>query len=85
MPFEIPRHFNAETRSLIETALEEAWQELSPGARVEVAPTKRKLVRTMVALAAVGETDLKKLKSLAIHAWRGEAKQVMTGTSRTAA
>ena len=85
MPFEIPRHFNAETRSLIETALEEAWQELSQGTRVEVAPTKRKLVRTMVALAAVGETDLKKLKSFAINAWRGQAKQVMTGISRTAA
>jgi hypothetical protein len=85
MPFEIPRHFNAETRSLIETALEEAWQELSQGTRVEVAPTKRKLVRTMVALAAVGETDLKKLKSFAIHAWRGQATQAMTGIRRTAA
>jgi hypothetical protein len=39
----------------------------------------------MVALAAVGETDLKKLKSFAINAWRGQAKQVMTGISRTAA
>jgi len=37
----------------------------------------------MVALAAVGETDLKKLKSFAIHAWRGslQAEQI----SRTAA
>jgi hypothetical protein len=34
----------------------------------------------MVALAAVGETDLKKLKSFAIHAWRGslQAEQAMT-------
>ena len=87
MPFEIPRHFNAETRSMIETALEEAWQELSKDTRVEATPTKRKLVRTMVALAAVGETDLKKLKSFAIHAWRGslQAAQAMTGISRTAA
>jgi hypothetical protein len=87
MPFEIPRHFNAETRSMIETALEEAWQELSKGTRVETAPTKRKLVRTMVALAAVGETDIKKLKSFAIHAWRRslQAEQAMTGISRTAA
>jgi hypothetical protein len=71
MPFEIPKHFNAETRSMIETALEEAWQELSKGTRVEATLTKRRLVRTMVALAAVGETDLKKLKWFAIHAWRG--------------
>jgi hypothetical protein len=91
MPFEIPKHFSAETRSVIETALEEAWQELSKGTRVEATPTKRRLVRTMVALAAVGETDLKKLKWFAIHAWRGslQAEQAMTAQrnriSRTAA
>jgi hypothetical protein len=80
VPFEIPEHFNAETRSMIETALEEAWQELSKGTRVEATPTKRRLVRTMVALAAVGETDLKKLKWFAIHAWRGslQARQAMS-------
>jgi hypothetical protein len=55
MRFEIPKHFNAETRSMIEAALEEAWQELSRGTRVEATATKRRLVRTMVALAAVGE------------------------------
>jgi hypothetical protein len=27
MPFEIPKYFNAETRSMIEAALDEAWQE----------------------------------------------------------
>jgi len=46
------------------------------------------LVRTMVALAAVGETDVMKLKSFAIHAWRGslQAEKAMTGQrSRTAA
>ena len=87
MPFEIPRHFNAETRSMIETALEEAWQEVSKGTRVEATPTKRTLVRTMVALAAVGETDIKKLKAFAIHAWRGslQSAQARTGISRTAA
>ena len=35
MPFEIPKHFSAETRSTIETALEDAWQELSKGTLVE--------------------------------------------------
>ena len=80
MPFEIPKYFKAETRSLIEAALEQAWQELSKGTHVEATPTKRKLVRTMVALASVGETDLMKLKSFAIHAWRGslQPKKAMT-------
>jgi len=45
MPFEIPKHFSAETRSTIETALEDAWQELSKGTLVEATPTKRRLVR----------------------------------------
>jgi hypothetical protein len=90
MPFEIPKHFNAATRSMIETALEEAWQELSKGTRVEATPKKRRLVRTMVALASVGETDLKKLKWFAIHAWRGslQAEQrtaQLNRSSRTAA
>ena len=81
MPFEIPKYFNAETRSMIEAALDEAWHELSKGTRVEATSTKRRLVRTMVALAAVGETDLMKLKSFTIHAWRGslQAEKAMTG------
>ena len=29
MPFEIPKYFNAKTRSMIEAALDEAWHELS--------------------------------------------------------
>ena len=62
MPFEIPKHFDTETRSMIETALEEAWRELSKSTRVEAMLTKRRLFRTMVALAAVGETDVMKLK-----------------------
>ena len=61
MPFEIPKYFNAQTRDVIETALEESWQELSKGAPLEALPTKRRLIRTMVALAAVGETDRNKL------------------------
>jgi hypothetical protein len=89
MPFEIPKHFSAETRSTIEAALD-AWQELRKGTLVEATPTKRRLVRTMVALASVGETDLNKLKWFAIHAWRGslQVEQAMarrSPTSRTAA
>lgn len=80
MPFEIPKHFNAATRDVIETALEDAWQELSKGTRLEATRTKRRLVRTMVALAAVGETDRNKLKSFAMNAWRGslQHEQAMT-------
>ena len=68
---EIPRHFNPETRNLIEAALEDAWQELNKDRDLEAAPARNKLRTTMVALASVGETDHRKLKWFAIHAWRG--------------
>jgi len=68
---EIPKYINLETRSLIESALEEAWQELSKDSELEAACVQRRLRRTIVALASVGETDPKKLKWFAIHAWRG--------------
>lgn len=68
---EIPRHFNSETRNLIEAALEDAWQELNKDGDLEAAPARNKLRTTMVALASVGETDHRKLKWFAIHAWRG--------------
>jgi hypothetical protein len=68
---EIPKYFNHETRSLVESALEEAWQELSKDSHLERALVQRRLRRTIVALAAVGETDHRKLKWFAIHAWRG--------------
>jgi hypothetical protein len=69
---EIPRHLNAETRRLIEAALEDAWQELD--GNVETTLARSTLRTTMVALASVGETDHGKLKSFAIHAWRGRCK-----------
>jgi hypothetical protein len=68
---EIPKHFNPETRSLIESALEEAWQELSRDSHLERELVQLRLRRTIVALASVGETDARKLKWFAIHAWRG--------------
>jgi len=76
---EIPKHFSAETRSVVEAALEDAWQELCKDGNVEE-PTRRKLRTTMVALASVGETDHRKLKWFAIHAWRGaiQAEQAAT-------
>jgi hypothetical protein len=70
---EIPRYISAETRSVVEAALEDAWQELSKDGKVE-AKARGKLRTTMVALASVGETDHRKLKWFAIHAWRGAIK-----------
>ena len=68
---EIPKYFNPETRSLIEAALEDAWQELSKGGNIEATLAQKKLRTTIVALASVGETDHRKLKRFAINAWRG--------------
>ena len=68
---EIPRHFNPETRNLIEAGLEDAWQELNKDGDLEAAPARNKLRTTIVALASVGETDHLKLKWFAIHAWKG--------------
>jgi hypothetical protein len=70
-PNEIPKYFNPETRILIDSALEEAWQELSEDSYLEAAVVQPRLRRTIVALASVGETDPRKLKRFAIHAWRG--------------
>ena len=67
---EVPKYLTPEIRSLIEAALEDAWQELNNG-KLEAAPARNKLRTTMVALASVGETDHRKLKWFAIHAWRG--------------
>ena len=68
---EIPRHLNSDACRLVETALEEAWQELNEGRHLDPATIRAKLRRTIVALASVGETDPRKLKWFAIHAWRG--------------
>ena len=63
---EVPKHIGPQTRSLIEAALEDAWQELSKDGNLEAALARNKLRTTMVALASVG-----KLKWFAIHAWKG--------------
>jgi len=67
---EIPKFFNPETRSLIDSALEQAFQELEKDGLADGALARRRLARTIVALAAVGETDPSKLKSFALHAAR---------------
>ena len=68
---EIPKHIGPQTRSLIEAALEDAWQELNKDGNLETKPARSKLRTTIVALASVGETDHRKLKWFAIHAWKG--------------
>jgi hypothetical protein len=68
---EIPKFFHPETRSLIDTALEQAWQELKKDGPANAVLARRKLARTIVALAAVGETDPMKLQRFALDATRG--------------
>jgi len=78
---EIPKHLAPEVRSLIEAALEDAWGELNKDGTVEAAPARNKLRATMVALASVGETDHRKLKWFAIHAWRGALQAQQSSSS----
>jgi hypothetical protein len=68
---EIPNYINPETRRLIDSALEQAWQELKRDGPADVALVRRKLAGTIVAFASVGETDPAKLKRFALHAARG--------------
>jgi hypothetical protein len=77
---ETPKHFQPEIRSLIEAALEDAWQELSKDAELDAIRTRGRLRTTMVALASVGETDHKKLKWFAIHAWRSALQTQQSST-----
>ena len=68
---ELPRIYAPETLSLMGRALEQAWQELkSKGEFEDEDGAKRKLTRTIVALASVGETDSRKLKAFAVNATR---------------
>lgn len=67
---EIPTFFHPEIRSLIDSALEQAWQELRKENPDEEVMARRKLATTIVALAAIGETDPAKLKKIALHATR---------------
>ena len=68
---EIPTYLSPETRHLIDSALEQAWQELKTDTPVDASLAQRKLAGTIVALVSVGETDPAKLKSFALHAARG--------------
>jgi hypothetical protein len=67
---EIPAFFHPEIRSLIDSTLEQAWLELRKDNPNDVVMARRKLATTIVALAAIGETDPAKLKHFALHAAR---------------
>jgi hypothetical protein len=67
---EIPAFFHPEIRSLIDSTLEQAWLELRDDKPNDEAMARRKLATTIIALAAIGETDPAKLKHFALHATR---------------
>jgi hypothetical protein len=66
----IPEFFHPEIRRLIELSLEDAWEELKNEKLADAQSVRTRLVTTMVALAAIGETDSSKLKNFALEAAR---------------
>ena len=79
---EIPKFFHPEIRHLIDFALEDAWQELRNQDLADAASVRGKLATTIVALAAIGETDPVKLKRFALHAARGAFEQAARAQHR---
>jgi len=79
---EIPKFFHPEIRHLIDFALEDAWQELRNQDLADAASVRGKLARTIVALAAIGETDPVKLKRFALHAARGALERAARAQHR---
>ena len=65
---EIPEFFHPEIRQLIDFTLEDAWHELRNDGLADTASVRGRLATTIVALAAIGETDPIKLKKFALHA-----------------
>lgn len=73
---EIPKYIDPDTRVLIDSALEQAWQELRRESASEIPKARWKLAGTIVALTLVGETDPDKLKDFALNAARGMARRM---------
>lgn len=67
----ISKHVRPATRRLIDAAWDDAWRELKTGGLINAAFARRKLARTIVTLAAAGETDANKLKRDALYVTRG--------------
>ena len=76
----IPKFLHPEIRRLIEVALEDAWQTLKNDRLADAQSVRASLATTIVALAAIGETDSSKLKSFALNA----ARATFTSTSKSA-
>ena len=73
---ELPKIYRAETLSLMDRALEQAWRELKRrGTVVDANAARERLTTTIVALASVGETDSAKLKRFALNASGGTFRQ----------
>ena len=68
---DIPEFFHPVIRQLIDFALEDAWQEVRNERLADTASVRGRLATTIVALAAIGETNPIKLKNFALHATRG--------------
>jgi hypothetical protein len=67
------KFFASETLSVMEAAPEKAWGELAiEGDNADRESARRRLARTITALAAVGETDPTKLQTFALHAYRAQ-------------
>ena len=82
---EIPTSFPPEIRSLIDSALEQAWVELRKDNPIDELMARRKLLTTIVALVAIGDTDPAKLKRFALNAARAAVpgmKPVVRKTAR---
>jgi hypothetical protein len=77
----IPQFFHPEIRHLIQSALEEAWQELKDEELADAKSVKERLATTIVALAAVGETNAAKLKNFALHAARSTFRPRKRGSA----
>jgi hypothetical protein len=81
---EIPAFFHPDIRSLIDSALEQAWLELRKDSPTDEVLARRKLATTIVALAAIGETDPDKLKHFALHATRAAGFGMKPAVRKTA-
>jgi hypothetical protein len=67
------KFFAPETLRVMETALENAWGELTiEGDITDTDAARWRLARTITALAAVGETDPTKLQAFALHSYRAQ-------------
>jgi hypothetical protein len=66
----ISKYVRPETRRLVDAAWDEAWRELKKGGLTNAASARRNLARAILALASAGETDVGKLKWLALLATR---------------